>query len=137
MIVSELRIGNYIRYRDEYDCVVCSLGHYFGTDKRHLDDSKQGSLTGSDDLVEYEPVRITEEWLVKFGINKSVKKLDRNGGEDWFDITPVMVNDDVDNPEWGYLFTMNGESLTVVKHVHQLQNLFFAITGEELSIKEA
>lgn len=78
------------------------------------------------------PILLNEEWLLKLGINKRILKTQLNGSEDWFDVSRVLLNDDIDNPKWGYLFSMNGESLIIIEYVHQLQNLYFALTGKEL-----
>ncbi len=56
----------------------------------------------------YKPIPLTEEWLVKF----EQKDLD-------LFILEIEVN-------WNIK----------IKYVHQLQNLYFALTGEELTIKE-
>jgi hypothetical protein len=74
-----------------------------------------------------EPIPLTEEWLLKFGFEKL-----SNG---WLRLH--ICND------WSYLYwdRLAGLELSVnkqgihfshIKHVHQLQNLYFALTGEEL-----
>ena len=82
---------------------------------------------GDDDLDYHEndihPIPLTEEWLLKFGFTKEVL-----GWKHW--------NLDL------YLYLDNGcfesEQLPMfiyLKYVHQLQNLYFALTNEELCIK--
>lgn len=88
------------------------------------------------------PIPLTEEWLLKFGFEKIEAKTDRilyrfnstyneslinfemhlfnNGGVSIFDI----------NNNTGF-----GNRLTTMNYVHQLQNLYFALTNEELIIK--
>ena len=76
-----------------------------------------------EDLDYCSPIPLTEEWLVKFGFDDNFHK-----GKFW-----VCLDDD------GYFYTnhnLNDEGFTEVLHVHQLQNLYFALTGEELTIKE-
>jgi len=127
------RLGNYVLAIDNV------FGEVFGIDGMEI---TMLNYPYTDIIPFTQPVDVlkgiprNEGWLAKFGFDKSIRKLDRNGGEYWSDIGLVLVNDDVDNPEWGYLFTMNGESLIVVKYVHQLQNLYFALSGEELTFKE-
>ena len=58
----ELRIGNYVSYRDERECIVSCLGHKFETENMN-----NGLACGSDDIQEYKPIPLTEEWLIKFG----------------------------------------------------------------------
>jgi hypothetical protein len=82
-----------------------------------------------------QPIPLTEEWLLKFGFNcvsdhnpnKKVFRL--NFG--YFKELNFAVNS-----EYGELnyFRYNG-GYTNIKHVHQLQNLYFALTCEELTLK--
>jgi hypothetical protein len=72
------------------------------------------------------PIPLTEEWLVKLGATKfpSGKNKWQIGDKstrllEYLDCRQVFI--DV-------------ASSTELKHVHQLQNLYFALTGEELSI---
>ena len=79
----------------------------------------------------YSPVELTEDWLIKFGFKKVQE--DKYGchyenEECWvylnhggFDLE--LITDDE-------RFNL----LRTYKYVHQLQNLYFAITGKELGI---
>ena len=62
MKAESLRIGNYIRYRDERNTIVYSLGLTFATIRMYDE-----QIVGSDDINEYEPIPLTEDWLLKFG----------------------------------------------------------------------
>ena len=69
-----------------------------------------------------EPIPLTEDWLCKFGFEKdsfywSLKDLS------------------IDFEKNGYSYVI-GSGATGFKYVHQLQNLYFALTGEELTIKK-
>jgi len=67
------------------------------------------------------PIPINAEWLLKFGFEKAL-----NG---WW------CPDEVVSYKEGYAgFGTN--TYTQIKHVHQLQNLYFALTGKELEIKQ-
>jgi hypothetical protein len=83
------------------------------------------------------PIPLTEEWLVKFGF-KITKDPEHNFYEKPFDIYHVqlkrLIGRDVFYLE---LNKPNGASYLIkqINHVHQLQNLYFALTGEELTIK--
>ena len=62
------------------------------------------------------PVPLTEEWLIKFGFEKAY--------ETCYQYKDFILNDK---------FIMMDIDITIqLKHVHQLQNLYFALTGEEL-----
>lgn len=79
----------------------------------------------------FEPIPLTEEWLERFGF-----EYDEN--DDWF----VFES----NKEVSFSMDKNGvmyyfgnleplwvDILSKIKYVHQLQNLYFALTGEELN----
>lgn len=117
MKAEELRIGNWVHafktsYKvDRYD---------FGTEV----------------ISTFKPIPLTEEWLLKFGfVTKSIDSKVAwiyNGFrvKDWstgffYGHIEVFLEDeykDIDDVE--------------IYHVHQLQNLYFALTSEELQLKE-
>ncbi len=79
-------------------------------------------------------IPLTEEWLLKFGLKYS---------DGIFNLTDFFTacHSDVDqwhDKEGYYLFANDVEYETdvCIQYVHQLQNLYFALTGEELTIKE-
>jgi len=73
-----------------------------------------------------EPIPLTEEWLVKFGYNNNQVY-----------IRDLKVTTTEDNEPIYYLADEydNGVGCNDIEYVHQLQNLYFALTGEELKIK--
>lgn len=81
------------------------------------------------ELSEFEPIQISEEWLLKLGFEKSFKN------DYWFSIRIgdkrllVSILGNIEIEKWDK--TMIG-FLSVCEYVHQLQNLFFSLTGEEL-----
>jgi len=82
-------------------------------------------------INQVKPIQLTEEWLLKFGFERDVSDLIieiNNHSELSFD-------EDLDC----YLSIDNGHEWNStdinIKYVHQLQNLYFALTGEELTIK--
>jgi len=103
---NELRVGVYIYYCEEvFEVDAECIKMHMGDD---LDDA-------------YRPIPLTEEWLLKFGfeITDNFQTKDRfqthkQDGFFWF--------------EYGYI-------VVELNYVHQLQNLYFALTGEELTIK--
>jgi hypothetical protein len=122
MNANELRLGNYVAHSHIKNGVECEFAevesiwftglsnHYgVGVDK----------YSGTNDSVK--PIPLTEEWLLKFGFEKAL-----NG---WW------CPDEVVSYKEGYAgFGTN--TYTQIKHVHQLQNLYFALTGKELEIKQ-
>ena len=64
MEARELRIGNLVRYRDKKDVEVSNLGNSFETV-----DLVNGLAYGSDDIREYNPIPLTEEFILKAECN--------------------------------------------------------------------
>jgi len=81
----------------------------------------------------FEPIILTDEWLLKFGF-VYVGEFDEYRYRDetnWFGIC-----DDCDsNGTKFYFFERQNMSTVVIESVHQLQNLYFALAREELTIK--
>jgi hypothetical protein len=69
------------------------------------------------------PIPISEEWLLNFGFLKHYTSFGKSG----FNIHLA---------EQGYFYFIWGHEQVIIKTVHQLQNLYFAITKEEIEIKE-
>lgn len=71
------------------------------------------------------PIPLTEEWLIKFGFEKTKGYV--------FKIDKFSLFDH--NYDQGNLFLkLNSQNVPLIniKYVHQLQNLYFALTGKEL-----
>ncbi len=80
----------------------------------------------SNRMEDIEPIPLTEEWLLKFGFEKT-----------WYGVEDALI--ELQKTEKGYILSINCNEYTEGKefyYVHQLQNLYFALTGEELTIKE-
>jgi len=69
----------------------------------------------------YQPIPLTEEWLLKFK-DKVDYEISDSGDSVFIRINGPDINE-IDTER--------------VKYVHSLQNLYFALTGEELIIKES
>lgn len=112
-IACELRIGNYVRFDD-----MCASNFHV------LDEVPKQE----DELyIWIEPIPLTEEWLLKFGFVKS---------DEWYILNGYYASFDADYPLW---FGQQGccQYDTIkdgVKYVHELQNLYFALTNEELEL---
>ena len=121
----ELRIGNYVEYRIQDE----------------LDDRKEWwelSIIDSSDLQilesgideDYRAIPLTEEILLKFGL----KKIDDNL---WQYKNGYLIG--FYTKRWfigKYNFDDMVEMITSFYYAHQLQNLYFALTGEELTFKK-
>ena len=115
MKATELRIGNWVKL----DLV--------GTQNQVTQILQKGVNCGSIGVL-YEmikPIPLTEEWLERFGW---VKSKDRSYF--WHDSNlSLWFNDN------GLFIESVGGKL-YIKHLHQLQNLYHALTGEELQTDE-
>ena len=105
MTANELRIGNLIL--DEDSNIM------YRVDLNFFHDLVSGGFLMAD-LI---PIPLTKEWLVKFGFENKTK-------------TFVLNNISIKQQTKGYFFYLS----MMIQHVHQLQNLYFALTGEELKI---
>lgn len=123
---SELRIGNL--FTDKLrrihsvkgiheDCIVIEY-------LRGVTDADNGWPTKSISFEDAQAIPLTIEWLRKFGFEG-----------------PIILRKKYIELEYGNFSKCwqyrNGEVLYDILHVHQLQNLYFAMTGEELMIKQA
>jgi len=128
MTAQELRIGNWVSYRGEKEGVVSSIGSN-GFETIRVFNTLP---FGSSDLEEYEPIPLTEEWLLRFGfeVAKAYDSINRYS-KGKFELYSCP------NPDnWAYEYAiMVGKISIELKHVHQLQNLYYALTGEELEYK--
>ena len=115
MDIKELRIGNYLQ--GQTTVVVSAILR----DNRVEIEGNSSSFTVGVCLI---PIPLTEDWLIKLGFKK-------NGNSYWFnnymDITRLHTKDGRE-----LLMMAFTDYSFELKSVHQLQNLYFALTGEEL-----
>jgi hypothetical protein len=82
--------------------------------------------------TEMQPIPLTEEWLLKVGF----RVLDKEGYHNELYIIERAVFGD---NRWSFRVKTSETKSVGVKYfhyVHQLQNLYFALTGEELTLKK-
>ena len=120
MKATELRIGN----------LIFQLGQITTIENisRSINDWER---VNNKRLFDCTPIPITEEWLLKFGFT-----LYPSGSYciDLFNTDNYLAFDIKYNKGFVYL-NIETESIKIDCHyVHQLQNLYFALTGEELTI---
>ena len=118
MKANELRIGNYFMDRGGK---VLRLDFWDSPGKLAMNNVIEGTVWHplTEDVKYAKPVPLTEEWLLRFGFV--------NDKLEYFTI-------EYDNHA-GYGLFYRGNLLTGIEYVHQLQNLYFALTGTELEIK--
>jgi len=128
MNIQELRIGNKL-FLPHLDVVAVVLEIRFkyvrcAFQRKDIDEPHVSLI----DINECEPIKLTEEWLLKAGaekINSENQYADTNDyilGILYFNIANQSTK-------------INGKyALSFIPdYVHELQNLFFALTGEELT----
>lgn len=112
----ELRIGNWVKVYDDHTtrCKGIELDRFVFTNKSFADDAAP--------LKEVDPILLTPEILTNCGLLDKV----------WIKTyTPVSIKQ---TPEGYDVITKGDEKIAALKYVHQLQNLYFALTGLELEI---
>lgn len=113
MKAQELRLGNTISRMHDINDSVIEIVDMFTIDWINRNPNNET----------YQPIPLTEDWLLKFGFEKSETgfytkgrftyhpeyswKILENWIKDWVGVTPII-------------------------YVHQLQNLYYALTGTEL-----
>ena len=88
---------------------------------------KMDSLEGLHPINTLTPIKLTEEWLERFGICK------RGGYYVLYDDLMFRFKDgDLDLYKEDYSICAMDHLFTVKAEVHILQNLYFSITGKEI-----
>lgn len=130
---SELRIGNLLNW----DCDnLCAGEGYVSEIYEHgfRFVSNKGCHPNGDEYKEIKPIPITAEWLEKFGFDKITE-----GGDNFCDEylkSPVLIHCDGEDFWFGFDAGPKLRRNFAITSLHQLQNLYFALTGEELKIKK-
>lgn len=129
MKASELRIGNWYK-SVKYGCpVVCNL-----SDLYELYHKADGAYNDPPIDEVFEPIPLTEEWLLKFRF----KEIGKTKVYIIYEIMQVHLQWCDNKLFWVGCFGSErsyfplDDSLFHIKYVHQLQNLYYALTGEEL-----
>ena len=105
MKATELRIGNYIDYTTEREIVTMQTTYEY---IRLIHNGNKN----------FKPIPLTEEWLLKFGF----EYVNHTFRHHKFCI----------NLHENELYVLTETHRVYIQHVHQLQNLYFALTNEEL-----
>ena len=130
MEAKELRLGNYIEWSGNIHKVIAIDLQGVFIKKKNLQLRFIKTI---------KPIPLTEEWLLKFGFK-------RHGGDYYNDI---IILKNVVCFDTGRVFdafeikifpnelgsAQEVEGMLEISYVHQLQNLYFALTGKELIIK--
>jgi|SRR5687768_13827908 len=118
----ELRIGNYFKWSE-----FASMGK--GVDR----------ITHGQQIEDYinfkEPIKLNPQWLLKFGFTQGDNT---TSNDSFYDIAVGGSNLGI-NPDNGVVWITRDKNSfnnpACIDYVHQLQNLYFALTGKELVSK--
>lgn len=128
MKASELRIGNWI----DIQRLTSTPHEFIQVTGRAI--GQIAALTDGE-CINWYPVPLTEKWMLKFGFIADYPGSSRYRKKPLeIDLKPSFgypVRVYCGQEEWGW---GHSELDTEMKYVHQLQNLYFALTGEELAI---
>jgi len=124
---NELRIGNWVYitdtltqlfYKQEVQINIHNLMYLCGECKEPFE-------------LNIEPIPITEEWLLKFGF----KEKKDNDGIFGFKLKNFWYINEYQFRLSDFIETHGMLIDNKIHYVHQLQNLYFALTNQELTIK--
>lgn len=130
MKANELRIGNFIYKESEYEFEnginqIISVLEFECVSTRPLNCNVKHHNVNISNL---KPIPLTEEWLLKFGFEKTP----------WYFNSYRLV---IGNNDYAILIDLDGDCevgdiiTCKIQYVHQLQNLYFALKGEEITPK--
>ena len=125
MKAQDLRIGNLVEYKitDEFD----ERKEWWEVSEIDADDIHWLSKVDTND-DDFRAIPLTEEWLLKFGFENYCQHFLKRGSIEFY--------------IWGSLsdntkFAIKAlDTLIEIKYVHQLQNIYFSLEGEELKINQ-
>jgi hypothetical protein len=130
---TELRIGNLVQRPEKLRIDVLDGGViYFGVNILMLCDCERYGKNWA-----FEPIPIAEEWLVKFGFEKKSFKTKSYSIEVFFYQKVDFVVYILDDCRFEVEIITGQEQFNLYRQwdfVHQLQNLYFALTGTELTL---
>lgn len=134
MNAKELRIGNLIKWQDESHEIVSVTAIDIENNECYVATSNNEQAQ----IEEFEPIQLTDELIYKLGFQDmgncfnynidpalSFRVLSSKG-----DYYPSIIEE----PEFAGL-EPNIVTLKSIQYLHQLQNLFFALTGGEITFK--
>lgn len=131
---TELRIGNCVQRENEVivvDAIVeFEINVWFSEEYDNEERLRGWSKSNGFSCADINGIPLTEEWLLKLGFHNRYPEyysieIEEKRYLDFFmkdNMASIL----------GVVLTNNNE----IRHVHQLQNLYFALMGQELAIKK-
>lgn len=135
--IEELMIGNFILSLGYDEDMGGNIIHDELGDEIEIVTHETFKYIVEDSLAVYKPIPLTADWLVKFNFNHTGYK-DGYIGKMFGSVVTLdfvltkpgkLYENQVD-----YIYELQNHRLVTIRYVHQLQNLFFSITGEQLTL---
>jgi hypothetical protein len=115
--LNELRVGNYISALGKTTTQVEGFCIWDGL----IQNSDFAERDGED----FDEIFLTEEWLIKLGFQSEEAFC--------YELDDISINTSRELI-WVHTKCKNNVELDMPEYVHQLQNLYFALTGKELKL---
>lgn len=130
---TDLRIGNFLKYNNK-------IVEVFGLRPRYIEYYDEDEFLVGDNPEYFDPIELTEEVLVKIGFDamhssrylyeKSI--INKHNINDAVYITFHTINKTL---RIDFSKDLQILSLYDIQYIHQLQNAYYCLTGEELNIE--
>ena len=124
MNANELRINNWVGWNGP--------SHYENALVSAISKDEIFFKCGDSGLInEIEPIPLTEEWLLRFGFEKIIGKIDiyeKGRLRIWLGLIGQSLCYLIEEDTTSAHYIPNS-----IEYVHQIQNLYFALFGEELN----
>jgi hypothetical protein len=135
MDIKELRVGNIVRHNvkdDESETGFCEPNEA----EINIHDMNYFLITDYE-IKKIEPVKLTDEWLERAGFEMLPEWTDKkkDGAIAYLDLGYLNISKNM----LGGITLCDNQGLSTgvhIEYVHQLQNLYFVLTGTELIFKE-
>jgi len=123
MKANELRLGNHINYEFKKDS---------GNKKEIPVTIQDIKYIETQSMFYYTPIVLTEEWMLNLGFSSSILTEEKEGNTKiYFNIINIyQINENLNE----FMFFSDNADVKI-KYLHELQNLYFALTREELKVK--
>lgn len=131
METNELRIGNYIMDKKDENIEYVYHLHDLG-DMVYINDLHPDACI---------PIPLTEKWLLTFGFesNCGEKYNPNDESADQFEYSlesGISHIKFICKPSKGWIIKLGNDDELEIRHVHEFQNLYFALKGKELTFKK-
>lgn len=124
---TELRVGNYVHDAKERLCIVDEINLYKENGNGHY--FLATAINEIHTELPFKPIPITEQRLLELGF---VKNNNQYSHPNCF----ITLSYDDEFQDWHVYETRDYFHLRTIQNIHQLQNLYHALTGQELTKKD-